>query len=176
MIGYGNDIYRIGSPEEGLGRYIFSAPFCYRKKVLVVGTKYGTGAKFITNFANEVHGVDSRDQFNERNYGNSVKFFRMDISKELPNEKYDVVLCLDIAQRVNSFENIPELVSNCLNKDGYFIFSLPKVNRSKDMEFNSHVKDEFTQDDMKKLIGSNFNIELLVDYFNISWVAIAKKK
>jgi SAM-dependent methyltransferase len=171
------NLYKIGKPTEVLSRYVWAVPFCYDKDVLDVGCTYGTGAAYVARFAKSVTAVDSRDEFDSRNFKALVNFTHMDFSEELPTGKFDTILCIESYQRINRPDKLMENIAESLTPGGTLIFTVPAADRSIDMERKTQLTKVFSFDDVKKIVSTKLFSDIKIfDYMGISWVAIASVK
>lgn len=147
-------IYFIGHLE----RYLFATLYCYKKKVLDIGSKDGYGSHLLSGFANSVTLLDNLQWWLDKakelyKYLCEVKFECKDLNKEFSEDTYDVIVAFEIIEHVQNRELLMENIVKHLEDDGKLIFSVPHMIEN---EMHTHLYDE---KEIKDFIGKYLKIE-----------------
>ena len=119
------------------------------KKVLEIGTASGYIAKILSERGCKITGIeenptlaDSAKEFTEKIIVGDIE--TLDLTKNLGNEKYDVILLGDVLEHLKHPEKLLKKLHDFLNDDGYLVCSIPNI---------SHILIRL------KLLNGEFNYE-----------------
>ena len=161
---------------EHVNRYVFARDLVKNKKVLDVACGAGYGTVLLAESAAEVFGVDISEEavlYAKENYSaKNVNFIAADVEK-LPfeNDFFDVVVSFETIEHVDEKkqEKFLSEVKRTLKRDGIFVISTPNKEIYKNRGENHFHVSEFTFDEFKKVLESNFkNVKMFAQKFEIA--------
>jgi SAM-dependent methyltransferase len=147
-------------------RYEFALPFCGGKDVLDAGCGVGYGSALLAESARRVVGVDSEPEaieYARRRYGvPNVDFVVGDLlALHLPDASFDVVCSFETIEHLPDRERYLGEMRRVLRRDGTFVVSTPRVERTTERPANPHHAVEFSQRDLEALLRRVFeSVEL----------------
>lgn len=134
------------------------------KKILDVGCGTGGYCIFLKKKGYNIKGIDIDskklseglhfDSFCNISYGSATKI-------PFKNEKFDLVLITEVMEHIKEHDKAIQEARRVLNKNGVIIITVPTRKYSKwlgNYEYG-HVRDCYTVDELKRLLGRYFNIE-----------------
>ena len=166
---HGNKRY-VGFPiQEWVLRYSIIQLMCSGRTVLDVGSKYGQGVLFLSQWAKKVIACDIENQLET-----GVEFVLADFTNgSFPlDEKFDIVNCMEVVEHVENPEVVIKNCHKCVKNDGLLTLTTP----SKDRHIDTHVKPFYEKDEIISLISSYFDIVFLEEHMGVSWFCVAKPK
>lgn len=107
-----------------------------KNKFLDIGCGVGTIDFYILKLGKEVVGIDiskngisvaKKNAFN-LGFSKRLKFQILDFSKELPNGKFDVIICSEVLEHLKNDTLAVKKIKSILQKDGIIIASSPSQN------------------------------------------------
>jgi SAM-dependent methyltransferase len=147
-------------------RYEFALPFCGGKEVLDAGCGVGYGSALLAGSARRVLGVDNDREaigYARRRYETAnVDFLVGDLlALDLPDASFDVVCSFETIEHLPDRERYLGEMRRVLRRDGTFVVSTPRVERTTDRPLNPHHAVELSRSDLEALLRRFFpSVEL----------------
>lgn len=140
--------------------YEFCKEFVKNKNVLEIGCGVGYGANMLSGYSKEYIGCDS-DKYsilkNKRLFKQkNLSFIHTDADNFPENEKFDVVISLQVIEHIQNVDLFLEKISLLLKKNGIVIISTPNASTQSYNENPYHFK-EYKINELKKLFESRFS-------------------
>jgi 2-polyprenyl-3-methyl-5-hydroxy-6-metoxy-1,4-benzoquinol methylase len=106
-----------------------------RTKILDIGCGAGTISFYLAKKGNEVMGIDISEKAidacmksTKKLNLNNINFKKMNFPYEIPNEKYDIVLCIETIEHLKDDSLALKRVFSLLKPNGVLILSTPSSN------------------------------------------------
>lgn len=148
--------------QEAFARYVFASKQI-RKDSFVLDLGCGTGyGSYYLSKKNKVTAIDIDQEtisYAKKHYGDSIKFLRADISKEIQiDEKFDAICSFEVIEHLNDVNKYLDNIKKLLKPSGKLILSTPNSKIfSPDGKPKSeyHVK-EFDKKELERLLKKKF--------------------
>jgi 2-polyprenyl-3-methyl-5-hydroxy-6-metoxy-1,4-benzoquinol methylase len=106
----------------------------------------------------------------------NIRFFAGDITKNLGENKYDLICSQDVLEHVEDDRSAISNFSLALRPDGYLVLHLPQKNQLrhfrnlKQWTYETHVREGYTKEEIKKILKDN-NFKNISIKETFGWVA-----
>ena len=142
-------------------RYEFALPLCAGKDVLDAGCGVGYGSAILAAAARRVVGVDRSDEaiaYARGRYSHPNIEFVVDDLLELdqPDGAFDLVCAFEAIEHLADPDAHLVHIRRVLRPGGVYIASTPRVERTTVTPENPHHRVEYSQDDLRRLLGRHF--------------------
>ena len=142
-------------------RYEFALPFCANKEVLDAGCGVGYGSALLAERARRVVGVDNEPEaieYARDRYGApNVEFVVGDLlALDLPDASFDVVCSFETIEHLPDHERYLGEMRRVLRRDGTFLVSTPRAERTTERPANPHHAVELSRADLEALLRRSF--------------------
>ncbi|MCO6358762.1 class I SAM-dependent methyltransferase [Roseivirga pacifica] len=149
---------------EHLHRYYIAMQFANGKKVLDAACGEGYGSALLAQNADRVTGIDLSDKAidhaNEKYGDYKTNFVRADVySLPFPEGEFDLIVCFETIEHVNSPNRAIEELKRVLSPDGLLIISTPDRDSKHHLVSKAHNPfhlKELNQEEFQHLINQNF--------------------
>jgi 2-polyprenyl-3-methyl-5-hydroxy-6-metoxy-1,4-benzoquinol methylase len=144
--------------KQHIERYAYAAPFCYKRKVLDIGSNIGFGAHLLSYGANTITQSDVSEHnlaFAQKNfkYFCPQEYVQCDLGNDFPAGIFDTIVAFEVIEHIENTDVVLRNVADHLNNDGYFIFSVPH------MIANREHKVLFDEEKIRTAVEKYFNIK-----------------
>lgn len=95
------------------------------RSILDIGIGNGMALEVVRNGGYAIEGVEINDTLSERAVQKGFTIYNINIEKEQPDGKYDVLLLLDIVEHLEHPAIVIENLKRCLNNEGNMIIYTP---------------------------------------------------
>ena len=156
---------------QHLEKYVFSMPYCQKKRVLDLGSKEGYGSHLISHTASHIDLADCSGLYlvQAKKYYRflcPVDYIQIDFNEMFPEGEWDTIVAFEIIEHVDNPDNFVKEIADHLPKGGKLVFSVPH------MKPNIAHKTLFDEELITKLISKYLTIERFYvhDSFGISQI------
>lgn len=144
-----------------LKRYQFAAGYCHGKKVLDAATGVGYGAAYLTQYANEVTGIDIDNvaidygQIKYKHHNLQLKVADV-VSTNFGDCEFDVICSFETIEHLPKIPAYLQEMVRLLATDGIYIVSTPQVRQTNHNPQNPYHTVEFSRNDFETLLKQYF--------------------
>lgn len=147
-------------PMDHLQRYGWAIGFICGKSIVDIACGSGYGSAWLSEYAEEVIGVDVDDdalEWARKHYNReNLSYIRGDVSSFKMSKKFDVVVSFETIEHIPNEKDYLNTIKGLLNKDGIFIVSTPLSSLNGMSSTNCYHINEYKKDRFVKMISENF--------------------
>ncbi len=145
-----------------LARYEFARNHCEGKRVLDVACGVGYGSEYLSQFSEQVVGVDLSEeavQYAQKRYQrDNIQFFAQDACKlQIEGGPFDVACSFETIEHLPSVEPYLKNIVNVLKDEGVYIVSSPYVSKTTLSPENPYHIQEWSPKDFELLLQNYFS-------------------
>jgi len=144
-----------------LKRYVFALPWCEEREVLDVACGVGYGTALLAGTAAHVVGGDLDEEaisYARRRYARENAEYRVldAASLPFPDDSFDTVCSFETIEHLARPEALVLEAARVLRRDGTFVVSTPRAERTTHEPTNPHHRVEFAREDFETLLLGAF--------------------